>query len=511
LTVPLHLRVFLASPRDVSHERDVARRVLEEMPRKPWLRGRLTLAVVAWDDPLAATPLAATEDPQRSVERYNTPASECDLTVAIFWGRLGTPVAAGLAEDGESRLSGTQWEIDRAMRAGKPVWLYRRTTTPHVELDDPDYELKRLQYRELKAFFALLESDRSVRRAGINDYDTVTSFEQRFEQHLEAEIRQRLDAAGMAAPSSAFCVYLAAAADDMRTARLRLEAQLRELPTIEVLRELPPPLERQAHGAAVCEAVAHADLCVHLVGMQPGFPVEWSASEPDLTYPMEQLRLGLTHARAQLILQAPELDAAALPDSPYRTLVDDLSRRPDEQLRLEIVKVTRPQMLSAVLDKRRALEEERARRLERALASQRQNTSLASRAFVDVHATDRALAAPLLAHLRERRVALLMLDSPGELDTPAQRTCAFEEHVRCSDRFIIVFGSVSRYWVDERLHAASKLILSEGLPTRIGVYVAPPGKSEPLVRFPGLYTVINNTAGFDPQPLASFLTQEAAL
>src|SRR5688500_1054357 len=83
----VHFRVFLSSPGDVAREREVARRLLEQLPRKPWLRGRLTLEVVAWDDPLASTPRSAVEGAQSAVERYNSPPSECDLTVAILWSR----------------------------------------------------------------------------------------------------------------------------------------------------------------------------------------------------------------------------------------------------------------------------------------------------------------------------------------------------------------------------------------------------------------------------------------
>jgi hypothetical protein len=490
----------------MSLKRAIARRLLEELPRKPWLKGRATIEVVAWDDPLASTPLGSTEPPQCSVNRYNTPPSHCDLTVAILWGRLGTPLALQKA-DQSAYTSGTEWEILDARRAGRMVWLYRRTQAPSVELDDPHYEVKRQQYLSVKAFFAQLDGTDGVLLGGVNDYENVRVFTERLAQHLEAELRRRLEAVFPEERCRAFRVFLATAADDVRAVRLRLESQLRELPTVELLRELPPPLEQVAHGIAVREAMAHSDLCVHVLGTRPGFPVEWAGSTTE-TYPMEQLRLGLEHARAQLVLQAPELDHENLSDAPYRELMQHLMGRPEARERLEIVKASRQQMLGAILEKQRALEERGARQLQNS-ALDKSTAPFASAAFIDVHPKDAQYAVPLIAHLRQCRVTPLTLPAPAAPDlSPARRARAFADHVRKCDRLIIVFGTVERHWVDERLYEASKLILSERLPAKVGVYVAPPSKKEPERRFPGLYTVIDNAAGFDAASLAPFLDRE---
>ena len=50
---------------------------------------------------------------------------------------------------------------------------------------------------------------------------------------------------------------------------------------------------------------------------------------------------------------------------------------------------------------------------------------------------------------------------------------------------------------------ANKLILVNGLPTQIGVYVAPPNKPKEAVNFP--YEVAVNTEGFDPSTLDPLL------
>ena len=48
---PLRLRVFLASPGDVTDERALALKVLERLPYDPFLRGRILVETIAWDKP----------------------------------------------------------------------------------------------------------------------------------------------------------------------------------------------------------------------------------------------------------------------------------------------------------------------------------------------------------------------------------------------------------------------------------------------------------------------------
>ena len=90
-STPLHLRVFLASPGDVAHERTLVREPLkDELPYDPFLRSRVTFDVVSWDDPAAPTPLPARLTPQEAVIQFETKPSNCDVVVIVLWSRLGT-------------------------------------------------------------------------------------------------------------------------------------------------------------------------------------------------------------------------------------------------------------------------------------------------------------------------------------------------------------------------------------------------------------------------------------
>jgi hypothetical protein len=93
---PLHLRVFLSSPGDVSEERRIAREIPEQYQHEQYAQGKVTIQVVAWDDPRAPTPMAAGETPHESVNQLTGRPADCDLTIVILWGRLGTKLPPGI-------------------------------------------------------------------------------------------------------------------------------------------------------------------------------------------------------------------------------------------------------------------------------------------------------------------------------------------------------------------------------------------------------------------------------
>jgi len=193
----LRIRVFLASPGDVSDERALALRVLERLPYDPFLRGRIAVETVAWDKPGADTPMLATMTPQEAISQQRPKPSECDIVVVIFWSRMGTPLPPECVKpDGGAYLSGTEWEyldaLEASQQEGRPkVLVYRRTEVPSIKLDDPRFGEKQDQWRLVKDFFAsFCTPDGAIRRA-VNSYDTPDAFEKKLTEHLR-EIVQAL-------------------------------------------------------------------------------------------------------------------------------------------------------------------------------------------------------------------------------------------------------------------------------------------------------------------------------
>lgn len=189
----LPLSIFVSSPGDVAEERATVRRVASELEDSHLLRGKVHFQVIAWDDPNAAVPMEAGVTPQGSVNRYAGRPSDCDLTLVILWGRLGTPLPPDiLRADGSRYASGTVWELEDAQGANRPVWIYRRSGKPMLDEKAPDYAARSSQYNEVENFFAGFKSPDGSLRSGFNSYSDPADFAKQLRQHLEAYVSERL-------------------------------------------------------------------------------------------------------------------------------------------------------------------------------------------------------------------------------------------------------------------------------------------------------------------------------
>jgi formylglycine-generating enzyme required for sulfatase activity len=178
------IRIFLSSPGDVAADRAQARDLLLGLARGPFVRGRVHIDVVSWDDPHGPAPMDARLTPQQAVNRGLPTPGECDLTVVLLWGRLGTPLAETKA-DGTPYLSGTEWEFENALAADKPVLLYRRSEKVLLDPDDADFDDKLRQKRRVDAFFSGLKRDDGVIQRAHSTYQSREELLARLRQDVE--------------------------------------------------------------------------------------------------------------------------------------------------------------------------------------------------------------------------------------------------------------------------------------------------------------------------------------
>lgn len=187
------LRIFVSSPGDVAEERAAVRSVTTELESSHLLRGKVHFQIVAWDDPHAASPMEAGVTPQDSVNRYAGRPSDCDLTLVILWSRIGTVLPPDvLRADGSRYESGTVWEFEDASSAHRPVWIYRRSSKPQIDVDDPAFDDKRNQYAAVKHFFERFTNPDGSLLSGVNTYVDPADFARLLRQHLEAFVGERL-------------------------------------------------------------------------------------------------------------------------------------------------------------------------------------------------------------------------------------------------------------------------------------------------------------------------------
>ncbi len=198
--VPKHLRVFLASPGDVTDERGLAVRVLGNLPSDPLLRGKITVEAVAWDHPGTKTPFLAGMSAQDAVIHSLGKPSECDIMVVILWSRLGSPIKQEqfAKPDGTGYYSGTEWEYEDAWQAfdqhrKPPILLYYRRSHPNVELD-PSKEQEFLERLERIKQVQKFLQDCHERDGSIpNEYQAPSEFEKSLENHLKELIREIIE------------------------------------------------------------------------------------------------------------------------------------------------------------------------------------------------------------------------------------------------------------------------------------------------------------------------------
>jgi len=178
---PKLVRIFISSPSDVAEERKVAAELIEqELAKREAFREPLKLDVFRYDDPHSDTPFLADRSAQRSVDQ-RLQSADAEIIVAILWARMGTPVRDPTDPAIVLYQSGTEQEIEEALRAGREVLVYFRRGERSLPDKDDDVAEVLEQRRKVRAF-----RERLVQHGrGVNDYRDVGDFKLRLAQHLD--------------------------------------------------------------------------------------------------------------------------------------------------------------------------------------------------------------------------------------------------------------------------------------------------------------------------------------
>jgi len=158
-------RILIASPSDVVDERDIAEQSIQHWNDINSPERQIVLLPVRWETHSAPS---YGSRPQETINKQV--ADDCDLVIAIFWTRIGSPTGAA--------DSGTIEEIERAAASGKPVMLYFSRSKHEPDSIDLD-QLKKL--REFKT--------KTLPNALVEHYSTQIEFRDKFAKQLEIQLR----------------------------------------------------------------------------------------------------------------------------------------------------------------------------------------------------------------------------------------------------------------------------------------------------------------------------------
>jgi DNA-binding winged helix-turn-helix (wHTH) protein len=135
-------RVVIASPGDVRAEREVVQRVIKQLNRELQdTQVARRLEVYRWED----VPPDSGE-PQKIISK-KIRIEECDIFIAILWRRFGLPPNIQGTDGNSVYRSGTQYEIDEALKARRSsknerprIMIYRMMDPVPPDMSDEEFE-----------------------------------------------------------------------------------------------------------------------------------------------------------------------------------------------------------------------------------------------------------------------------------------------------------------------------------------------------------------------------------
>ena len=175
--------LFVSSPGDVQRERERVDFVVERLNAD--YAGRVRIRTVRWE-----TRYYSSHD---TFQAQILEAAACDLVLAIFGARLGSPLPDGFRTmpSGEPYPSGTAYEVLTAMEArrqgrGIPdIFVFRRPAAPLIALDASDRADVEAQWRRLGDFFETWFRNRSGQfLAAFQEFDSTDAFAAKVEDCL---------------------------------------------------------------------------------------------------------------------------------------------------------------------------------------------------------------------------------------------------------------------------------------------------------------------------------------
>lgn len=440
------IRVFVASPSDVTQERGILLDLVKELNANLGTSQGFFLEWVGWETHV----YPELGEAQEVINRQIPP---CDIFIGIMWSRFGTPTGRfGSGTEEEFQRAHERWQ-----RGGSPKILF-------YFCDRPVSLVKQDQVEQANKVFAFRQS-LEEKKVLVGKYPDSEAFRESVRRNLIQAVEDVLREGEPGDPPR-FKVFVASVRDPLGPLCAELIEEL-NASDVEILR---PSGDR----ADAAELITKAHLCIHLLD---------GTSHPIVN---EQLDLSCQHAQQQLVWLSSRVELSPEDLDPHRRKLLELQSRGDEN--------------DDFMRGRNAAQEI----TERVKARKEEWLRCNSRGvFFNTHGQDKPLAQDVFDYLLSKNLEPLMNeDDRGE---PSHKE--FHEKAGQSRAIVVFFGTVNVEWVTGRLLHVQKMICSKRYPAemKLGVYAAPPPKTSKKVpiRLPGGFVPewMDNTLGFDPRTL----------
>jgi hypothetical protein len=179
----LDLKVFVASPGDVGAERQILEEVIAGLAREPHIKLFAALTPGLYE---RVVPPVQSASGQQAVEEYMMRPADCDVMVAVFGNRLGTPMRD---EKGHAHPSGSAYEVKSALKAlpGSRILLYRSRLAPV-----PPDEQGAAQLQALERFLEEIREGEHGQRLEAEEITDHDVFRARAREAINAVVWRRL-------------------------------------------------------------------------------------------------------------------------------------------------------------------------------------------------------------------------------------------------------------------------------------------------------------------------------
>ena len=128
------VKIFIAYPGDCKSARNSIVSIIEGKDYR-W-HEHFDIRLVYWEDPDQPVLGDWNTAPQKSVVQHVGDPAGCDLLIALFHSRIGSPLpeAEFGRDDNDTLWTGTCWELAQASKVGRDCWVFRNVAEASINL-----------------------------------------------------------------------------------------------------------------------------------------------------------------------------------------------------------------------------------------------------------------------------------------------------------------------------------------------------------------------------------------